>query len=291
MLFSKNDIFRKDWLDVVFAGRNKEYGAYQLRLISNRATNWSLLIMLVAVVGLCSLSFIPKVKNNAKDSSIVPDLEVYATIDIDEPIFEIPKPEEKSAMEQQVAQDVPAQDLIRFTEINPTDHTVADEHVATVDELKDRKKMLAAINMKGVKGGELIARGKFGRETRDGGATGRSEGDPTGAGMGIDDVFSRVEIMPEPPGGMSAFVKWVGSNYNFSQAAQDSQVSGLIRVSFVVEKDGSLTDFKVLDDMGFGTGAAAIALLKKAKKWKPGIQNGIPVRVSYALPIRLSTVQ
>ncbi|HTG67178.1 MAG TPA: energy transducer TonB, partial [Flavobacterium sp.] len=58
-------------------------------------------------------------------------------------------------------------------------------------------------------------------------------------------------------------------------------------VSFVVEKDGSLTDIKVLRDIGYGTGKEAIRVLQKSPKWNPGIQNGKPVRVQYSLPITI----
>ncbi|WP_333864955.1 energy transducer TonB [Sphingobacterium sp.] len=85
-------------------------------------------------------------------------------------------------------------------------------------------------------------------------------------------------------------MQWIAENYNFPQQALDQGVSGVIEVSFVVEKDGSLTDIAVKRDMKFGTGDAAINLLKKAKKWKPGVQNGLKVRVAYTLPIRLSAV-
>ena len=95
--------------------------------------------------------------------------------------------------------------------------------------------------------------------------------------------------MPTPKEGMSAFVKWIAQNYSFPQSAIDDNVAGLIQVKFVVEKDGSLSSFEVVRDMGYGTGKVAIELLQKAKKWNPGVQNGIPVRVTFSLPIRLST--
>ena len=86
---------------------------------------------------------------------------------------------------------------------------------------------------------------------------------------------------------MTAFRKWIGDNYQYPSGAIDAGVKGTVQVSFVVEKDGSLTDIKVVRDLSYGTGQAAINLLKKAKKWSPGIQNGRPVRVAYTLPIRL----
>lgn len=99
--------------------------------------------------------------------------------------------------------------------------------------------------------------------------------------------FPAVEIIPEPPGGMTAYRKWIGDNYKYPQAAINAEVKGTVQVTFVVEKDGSLSDLKVVRDLGHGTGNAAIAVLKTSKKWSPGIRNGKTVRVAYALPIRL----
>lgn len=97
-----------------------------------------------------------------------------------------------------------------------------------------------------------------------------------------------VEVMPEPAGGMMAFMQWVGRNYQYPKKAVDAAVQGTVEVSFVVEKDGSLTNFKIRRDLGYGTGQEAVKVLQKAPKWKPGIQNGKPVRVMFTMPIRLS---
>lgn len=102
-----------------------------------------------------------------------------------------------------------------------------------------------------------------------------------------DVVFERTEVTAEPHGGMVAFRRWIGENYQYPQAAIDAGVKGTVQVSFIVEKDGSLTNFKVVKDLGHGTGEAAVDMLQKAPKWSPGIQNGQAVRTAYTLPIRL----
>lgn len=285
----KSLIYSKDWLDVVFANRNKEYGAYQLRQMSNKATNTALLIVISVVLGVCGLSFIAKesnqVVNNVTEQVLDDDIMMHEVI-IEEKIIE---PEKVEAKVQQVAQDVSARDLIKFTEIKPTNSAKITEDIAEESEVLNKKNLLASINMKGIKGGELITRGTFGNKKRDGGSMGRSIGDVDGED-GEGKVFEAVEIMPEPKEGMPNFVKWIGENYSYPQSALDNNVQGLIQVKFVVEKDGSLSSFEVLRDMGFGTGNEAIKLLKKTKRWNPGVQNGIPVRVTFTLPIRLSTL-
>ncbi len=103
-----------------------------------------------------------------------------------------------------------------------------------------------------------------------------------------DMVFQSVEINPEPSGGMRAFMDYVARNYQYPKAALEHGVNGQVQVSFIVEADGQLTDFKVIRDLGYGTGEAAVRLLQSSSKWSPGIQNGRPVRTAYTLPIRLN---
>lgn len=102
------------------------------------------------------------------------------------------------------------------------------------------------------------------------------------------DVLTAPEVQPEPVGGMDAFRRWVGGMYRYPQAAIKARASGQIVVSFTVETDGSLTDIKVVKDIGYGTGNALVKVLKKSKPWIPGIQKGKKVRVAYQLPLTLS---
>ncbi|WP_206366995.1 energy transducer TonB [Sphingobacterium sp. SGG-5] len=85
--------------------------------------------------------------------------------------------------------------------------------------------------------------------------------------------------------GMMAFRQWVQQKYKLPKKAVKERVYGKVEVSFIVEKDGSLSSFEILKDLGYGTGDALIKVLRKAPKWEPGIQNGKPVRVQYKLPI------
>ena len=101
-------------------------------------------------------------------------------------------------------------------------------------------------------------------------------------------IFQSVEIPPAPPGGMRAFMDYISRHYDYPKEAMENGVNGQVQVSFVVEKDGSLTDLRIVRDLDYGTGEAAIRLLQSSSKWSPGIQNGRPVRVAYTLPIRLN---
>ena len=96
------------------------------------------------------------------------------------------------------------------------------------------------------------------------------------------------ETMPEYPRGLQAFMSYIGSNYVFPKEALEAKVSGRMIASFVIEKDGSLVDIKIIRDLGYGTGDELKRILGNSPKWKPGIQNGKPVRVQYTLPVMLS---
>lgn len=104
-------------------------------------------------------------------------------------------------------------------------------------------------------------------------------------------IFTQLEVIPEPIGGMKEFMIWISNNYDYPKAALERGVKGIIEISFIVEKDGSLSHVKVRKDLGYGTGKAALRLIRSASKWRPGMQNGRKVRVAYTLPIRLNLVQ
>lgn len=103
-------------------------------------------------------------------------------------------------------------------------------------------------------------------------------------------VYNQTDLEEKPdfPGGMEKFYKFIGMNF---QTPEEDGLKGKVYVTFVVEKDGSLTDIKVLRDIGFGTGKEAIRVLNKCPKWTPGEQNGMKVRVLYSLPITINSAQ
>lgn len=100
-----------------------------------------------------------------------------------------------------------------------------------------------------------------------------------------DEVFLIVEDQPEPPGGMAEFYKQIGKTLEYPKQARRMGIEGRVFVQFVVDKDGSLGDIKVVKGIGSGCDEAAVEALKKMPKWKPGKQRGRPVKVRMSLPI------
>jgi len=97
-----------------------------------------------------------------------------------------------------------------------------------------------------------------------------------------------VEVKPEYPGGMKAFYKLVSSNMKMPDVESASDIVLKVYVSFVIEKDGSVSDIKVLRDPGYGLGNEAKRVVALSEKWTPGKQNGKVVRTSYYFPIAVN---
>ena len=99
-----------------------------------------------------------------------------------------------------------------------------------------------------------------------------------------DSIFVVVEQKPEFPGGEEALYQFLASNLNYPNTAKEQNIKGRVIVSFVVEKDGRITNAKVIRDIGGGCGDEALRVVNKMPRWKPGKQKGKPVRVQFSLP-------
>jgi protein TonB len=102
----------------------------------------------------------------------------------------------------------------------------------------------------------------------------------------VDEIFDVVETQPSPPGGMSAWNKYLSDNLKYPTQARRMGVEGSVIVVFVVNTDGSIQDVEVLRGVGGGCDEEAVRVVKGAPKWEPGKQRGRPVRTRMRLPIR-----
>ena len=100
-----------------------------------------------------------------------------------------------------------------------------------------------------------------------------------------DEVYVAVDKMPKFPGGEKAMYKHMSENVSFPQEARDNGISGTVVVRFVVEKDGRVTNVKLLRDIGGGCGQEAVRVIESMPRWKPGRVAGKPVRTEFTMPI------
>jgi len=109
----------------------------------------------------------------------------------------------------------------------------------------------------------------------------------SGTGPTVDNsvhTINSIEVMPAFPGGEAAWAKFLQKNLRYPQEAMEAGISGKVYISFVVEKDGHLSNITVERTPGYGLDAEAVRVLKLVPPWKPGIQNGQAVRVRYNMP-------
>lgn len=101
------------------------------------------------------------------------------------------------------------------------------------------------------------------------------------------EIYSTAELtdQPEYEGGITEFYKYIAANFKIPEEVNKNKLKGKVFMSFIIESDGSLSNIKILKDMGHGTGEEAARVLKDSPKWKPGKMNGKPIRTSYSLPI------
>ncbi|NOW95244.1 energy transducer TonB [Mucilaginibacter sp. SG564] len=270
MSIAKFDLYNAEWLDLVFDHRNKEYGAYDLRKNYGRTMAKAIGLSFIAVALFIVASFVFRAKQ--QQEFIIHEFNNTPPI-ITPPVEAKPKPAEPAS---KPAAPVKASAPIQTTAFT-TPHIVPTDPPADPPVIKEITGAIGPETIKGPAGGDN--------------ATAKTETGPGGNGtvpsnteiVNVND--GGLEVMPEPVGGAAAWGKFLQKNLRFPAVAQEQGVSGRVIMSFIIEKDGSLSNIKVERGAGYGFDEEALRVLKLAKAWKPGIQNGQPVRVRYNIPI------
>jgi protein TonB len=266
---AKLDIYKLEWIDVVFLGRNKSYGAYELRKDNSKTTTRALWIGSILFILLVSSPLIIKFIGGFVPA---PEKEKMTEVVLAEP----PPLDKTQPPPPPPEPPKPKVDQVKFPPpvVVPANE-VKDEEPPTIEKLK-----VADPGQKNIEGdinAEVTIDVPVGNAPKEVVIT--EDNTPISSEV--------VQVQPAFPGGQEAWLKFM-QGYNYPAMARENNVSGKVYVRFVVEKDGSLTDISVVRDLGFGTGEEAVRLLKTSKRWKPGIQNGRPVRVTYTQPISLA---
>lgn len=280
---SKLNIFKKDWIDIVFEGRNKSYGAYQLRSENPKVTSIALFAgMALFGLGIASPMLISMAQGTfgVKEKKVIDQVIEVVDINLPPPIEELPPPppvEETPPPPPPPAETKSVNDQKKFVEPEIAKKEEVKEEIAKQDDFKD-----ADPGKKDAKGDKELGDIKTGEKTGDA-DKGKGSGDGDGDS---NEVFVAVQVRAEYPGGMAAFNKQFISRFRTPDI--DSGVKRIqVIVQFIVEKDGSLTDIKVARDPGYGAGKEAVRVLKSMPKWKPAIQNNRTVRSQFTLPITI----
>ena len=261
--------------DIVFEHRNKAYGAYALRqeYRANLTKATTIGSLLVSIIFLSSFVFHkmnpPKKRETGK----------YYEHKTTEPPIVVPDLEEPPVKEQKKQQVVKQVKFI--PQIVPVEDKKPEneDDIPTEEEIED-----AVIGNERVEGPPPV--GSFvnpGPVEISGDLT--APVPPAPPAPKIDEALVISEIMPEFEGGMSKMYKWLGKNLKYPDVASRNGIEGRVVISFIVEKNGRISDVKILKGIGFGCDEEAERVIKAMPKWKAGMQNGSPVRVKYTLPL------
>jgi periplasmic protein TonB len=261
---SKLDILNQNWIDIVFNGRNKEYGAYQLRQDNNKNTNKAIvagvLLFSFAIGSPLIISLIKGSLENSKDKIIETEVVLTPPPSLDK----APPPPPP------VEPPPPKVDQIKFPPpVVKPDKDVADEEPPTIEDIK--KADPGEKTVKGDANAEVVINEPVGE-----GPVNQTKTEDT------NEIYTSVEVLPTFNGD---YGKFLGKNLRYPPIARENNIQGRVIVNFVVEKDGSLTDIKVVRGIGGGCDEEAIRVIKSSPKWNPGVQNGRNVRVNYTIPI------
>lgn len=271
---SKIDLISSDWVDLVFEGRNKAYGAYRLR----KSTTKRNILAMVAVVLLLIVAFIILTVKNFVDEqrAKVAMTQVAELTNYDQPKKKAEVKQKKVEVEpERVVERVKSS--IKFTApvIKKDEEVKPDEELKTQDELMSTKTAIGTFDVKGnddangeiLKAKEVIAEPEPPKHEEE------------------NKVFDIVEQQPLFPGGPTALMKYLSENTKYPVVAQENGVQGRVTVQFVVEKDGSISDVHVLRGVDPSLDKEAVRVVKSMPRWTPGKQNGIIVRVNYRVPV------
>lgn len=270
MLNISSNLYKSEWIDLVFKNRNQNYGAYSLRTESSSITARALFIAAPLFVALFAGPLIykrlhPETKTTEVTMRPIDTAAPPAVDKIFEKKLSAPKPEPVKEKLKTVAMSA---------NIKVVERPLTDIAPPTLDEIKDAV---------------------VGQVTQSGTATTATAtpvvSDSKGSGNGIEAVDNGiydpngVDKYPEFEGGMAEWAKYIRKNLRYPEAAMEREIQGKVMVSFVVEKDGSISDVSILKGIGGGCDEEAMRVIKKSPKWKAGIQQNNKVRVRYTMPI------
>ena len=275
----KIDLYDPKWVDMVFAGKNKEYGAYQLRK-GTSGRNIKALLILVIAAALVGGFLAWKVIEQKQAEEQQAYMEAMELAKLQQQAKKEEKKKEPVKPKIEPKKEIPvARETQKFTApVIKKDELVKEENqVKQMDKLDD-KVAVGAEDKEGVKDRTVEA-------VRSEIAVAAPPPPPAPKPEVATKVFDVVEEMPSFPGGSAALMSYLSSNTKYPVVAQENGVQGRVIVSFVVERDGSISDVKVARSVDPSLDREAQRVVKSMPKWKPGKQNGSAVRVKYTVPV------
>ena len=272
----------REWCDLVFEGKNKDFGAYVIRTDSSRRHNKAVLWTLIGAIifGLLAFGYV-KANQYLEERRLAEQGEqVEVLIDMSQEAEE-PEPEQE-ILEQDKPEVLPEEvrNTIKVTELA----IVEDDKVSKEDEIKTVEEQLESEHSAGsVDFDEGTDNKNVIREWKEEVVVETKEEKPKEAKA--EQVFTSVEQMPQFPGGEVALMKYLQSHINYPPMAAENNVQGRVVVQFVVEKTGNIGEVKVVRSVDKDLDREAVRVCKSLPRFTPGRQNGQAVPVWFTLPV------
>ena len=276
---AKIDLYDPKWVEMVFAGKNKEYGAYQLRK-GTSGRNIKALLILVIAAALVGGFLAWKVIEQKQAEEQQAYMEAMELAKLQQQAKKEEKKKEPVKPKIEPKKEIPvARETQKFTApVIKKDELVKEENqVKQMDKL-DEKVAVGTENKEGTKD-------RLAEAVRSDIAVAAPPPPPAPKPEVSNKVFDVVEEMPHFPGGAAALQAFLSSNTKYPVVAQENGVQGRVIVSFVVERDGSITDVKVVRSVDPSLDREATRVVRSMPRWSPGKQNGSAVRVKYTVPV------
>lgn len=250
-----NKILSADILDILFEGRLKEYGAYDLRKTYNKRLKNGVIGMTVVVLLLSGAAIWSNSSKSSKTEIMVQDVTLQNVQEEQKPPPPPPPPPKV---------EPPKVEVTKFT----PPKIVKDELVKEEDEIKDVEKLedtkIGAFNQEGTKDEGIVPVEQ---------STGVAPPPPA---EDYEKVFTVVQVPAEFPGGQQGWIRYLERTLNRDLPVENGAPTGKysVVVSFIVAKDGKISEVKAENDPGFGTKEEAVRVIQRGPNWKPAIQNG-----------------
>lgn len=276
---SKIDLISSKWSDLVFDNRNKSYGAYAIRQETGKRNVWSMLAVLLLGVLMYGGLQLKNQIDAAREARLRADqaAELSALEAEAEKAKDEPKVERQEILEEkkEVVEEVKSSTAFQVPEIKKDDQV--KNQVVSQDDVMEKTEAIGSFNVEG--NSDEGATLKVEQQVKEEKVEEKKEEDVT------TKIFKTVEQMPSYPGGNGALMQWLAKNMTYPAVAAENGIQGRVIVGFVVERDGSVTDVKVLRGVDPALDNEAVSVVKRMPKWIPGKQNGQAVRVSYNVPV------
>ncbi len=270
------DLSSKEWRDLIFEGKNKEFGAYEMRKNSDGRHNKAMIVVVIIMAIVFTLPFLISTILPKAEANIDAEIE-QALVNLDTDAAEEEEPEEEiERIEEQKPEALPEEILntVKVTElaIVDDDQVKAEDEIKTQDELQQTETAFGQTD--------------FDKGTDDISVVREHKEEIIVEEKKEEKVFTAVEQMPQFPGGDAELMKYISTHIKYPTMAMENNIQGRVVVQFVVTKTGKVGEVKVVRSKDPDLDKEAVRVVKTLPNFIPGKMNGQAVNVWYTLPIQ-----